>query len=76
MEISGERPIAKLIKRSGDLIGILAMNPNQGGPRRPDLLSYRSIPVDKRTRSAHAWQNAFSFKSINSTECEADIAQR
>lgn len=32
--------------------------------------------VDCRTLSAHAAQNAFSFRSINSTECEADIAQR
>ena len=36
----------------------------------------RSAGVNDNTRSAHGPQNAFSFRSINSTECDDDIAQR
>lgn len=37
---------------------------------------YRANLVDDSTCSAQLLQNAFSLRSINSTECEADIAQR
>ena len=37
---------------------------------------YRASLVDDNTCSAQLLQNAFSLRSINSTECDADIAQR
>jgi len=37
---------------------------------------YRASFVDDSTCSAQLLQNAFSLRSINSTECDADIAQR